>query len=179
LKIGQIVVFTQNWEGKNAKTRNSWHANRAQNFTRACDRFEIEPTTPTTERALQRHADALEIATPSRKDILDKQFKKGALVVAKCSTQLRATLAENTAAEKERKAQKSRPKRQLQDRGTIYAYKAREMTRQRDEEGGTQLDRALTREWRLEMELKEMQELREKERRAYEEGLREFQRNNS
>jgi DDE superfamily endonuclease/Tc5 transposase DNA-binding domain len=134
--------------------------------------FEIEPTTPTTERALQRHADALETATPSWKDILDKQFKKGALVVAKCSTQLRATLAENTAAEKERKARKSRPKRQLQDGGTIYAYKAREMTRQRDEEGGTQLDRALTREWRLEMELEEMQELREKERRAYEEGLR-------
>jgi hypothetical protein len=29
------------------------------------------------------------------------------------------------------------------------------------------------------MELEEMQELREKERRVYEEGLREFQRNNS
>jgi hypothetical protein len=99
--------------------------------------------------------------------------------VAKCSTQLRATLAENTAAEKERKARKARPKRQLQDGGTIYAYKAREMTRQRDEEGGTQLDRALTREWRLEMELEEMQELREKERRAYEETMREFGRNNS
>jgi hypothetical protein len=27
--------------------------------------FEIELTTPTTERALQRHADALETATPS------------------------------------------------------------------------------------------------------------------
>jgi hypothetical protein len=53
------------------------------------------------------------------------------------------------------------------------------MIKQRDEEGGTQLDRALTREWRLEMELEEMQELREKERRAFEEGLREFQRNNS
>jgi hypothetical protein len=141
--------------------------------------FKIEPTTLTTERALQRYVDALETATPSRKDILDKQFKKGALVVAKWSTQLRATLVENTAAEKERKARKSRPKRQLQDGGTIYAYKAREMIKQRDEEGGTQLDRALTREWRLEMKLEEMQELREKERRAYEESLREFQRNNS
>jgi hypothetical protein len=53
------------------------------------------------------------------------------------------------------------------------------MIRQRDEEEGTQLDRALTREWRLEMELEEMQELREKERRAYEEAMREFGRNNS
>jgi hypothetical protein len=148
-------------------------------LTHDFDGFELKPITPMTERALQRHADALEIATPSRKDILDKQFKKGALVVAKCSTQLRATLAENTTAEKERKARKARPKRQLQDGGTIYAYKAREMTRQRDEEGGTQLDRALTREWRLEMELKEMQELREKERRAYEEAMREFGRNNN
>jgi DDE superfamily endonuclease len=139
----------------------------------------LEPTTPMTERALQRHADALEIATPSRKEILDQQFKKGALIVAKCSTQLRATLAENTAAERERKARKSRPKRQLQNGGTIYACKAREMTKQRDEEGGTQLERALTREYRLKEDLEEMAELREKERKEYEEAIREFGRNNS
>ena len=75
--------------------------------------FTPEPITPMTDRALQRHADALEIATPSRKGVLEEQFKKGALIMAKCSAQLRATLAENTAAERERKARKAQPKRQL------------------------------------------------------------------
>jgi len=141
--------------------------------------FTPEPITPMTDRALQRHAEALEIATPSRKGALEEQFKKGALIVAKCSAQLRATLAENTAAERERKARKAQPKRQLHAGGTIYAYKAREMVRQRDEEGGTQLQRALTRESLLEMELEEINELREKERKAYDELRREFERNNS
>ena len=63
--------------------------------------------------------------------------------------------------------------------GTIYPYKAREIVRQRDEEGGTQLQRALTRESLLEMELEEINELREKERKAYDELRREFERNNS
>jgi len=95
-------------------------------------------------------------------------------------------LAENTAAEKERQARKARPKRQLQSGGTIYAYKAREMVKQRDEDGGPQLERALDREVRLNMELEEMAELRENERRAYEnerriydEWRREFVQNNS
>jgi len=130
-----------------------------------------------TDRALQRHADALEIATPSRKGILQEQFKKGALIVAKCSAQLRATLAENTAAERERKAQKAQPKRQLQTGGTIYAHKAR--VRQRDMEGGTQLQRALTRESLLEIELEELTGLRENERKVYAEWRREFDQNNS
>jgi len=141
--------------------------------------FTPEPITPMTDRALQRHADALEIATPSRKGVLKEQFKKGALIVAKCSAQLRATLAENTTAERERKARKAQPKRQLQSGGTIYAYKAREMVRQRDAEGGSQLQRALTRESILEMELEETNELREKERKEYDELRREFERNNS
>jgi len=132
-----------------------------------------------TDRALQRHADALEIATPSRKGILQEQFNKGALIVAKCSAQLRATLAENTAAERERKARKAQPKRQLQTGGTIYAHKARDMVRQRDMEGGTQLQRALTRESLLEIELEELTELRENERKVYAEWRREFNRNNS
>jgi len=141
--------------------------------------FTPEPITPTTDRALQRHADALEIATPSRKGVLEEQFKKGALIVSKCSAQLRATLAENTAAERERKARKAQPRRQLQSGGTIYAYKAREMVRQRDEEGGTQLQRALAREGQLTMELEEMAELRENERKAYDEWRREIEQNNS
>jgi DDE superfamily endonuclease/Tc5 transposase DNA-binding domain len=141
--------------------------------------FTPEPITPKTDRALQRHADALEIATPSRKGVLEEQFKKGALIVAKCSAQLRETLAENTAAERERKARKAQPKRLLQSGGTIYAFKARNMVRQRDIEGGTQLQRALTRESLLEIEIEELNEEHEKERRAYDELRREFERNNS
>ena len=141
--------------------------------------FTPEPITPTTDRALQRHADALEIATSSRKGVLEEQFKKGALIVSKCSAQLRATLAENTAAERERKARKAQPRRQLQTGGAIYAYKARDMVRQRDIEGGTQLQRAVAREGVLTMELEEMTELRENERKAYDEWRREFEPNNS
>jgi hypothetical protein len=141
--------------------------------------FTLEPITPMTDQALQRHADALKIATPSRKGVLKEQFKKGALIIAKCSAQLRATLAENTAAKRERKARKAQPKRQLQLGGTIYAYKARKMVRQRDEEGGTQLQRALAREGQLTMELEEMAELRENERKAYNQWRREFEQNNS
>jgi hypothetical protein len=78
-------------------------------------------------------------------------------------------LAENTTAEKERQARKAQPERQLQSGGTIYAYKAREMVKQRDEDGGSQWERALDREVRLNMELEEMAELRENERRMYDE----------
>jgi DDE superfamily endonuclease len=138
-----------------------------------------DPVTPLTDRALQRHADALLTATPTRRATIEDQFVKGALIQAKCATQMKNQLAENTAVEKERQARKSRPMRQLQSGGTIYAYKAREMVKQRDEDGGTQLERALDREVRLNMELEEMAELREKERRMYDEWRREFVQNSS
>ena len=145
-----------------------------------------DPTTPMTDRALQRHADALLTATPTRRPTIEDQFVKGALIQAKCAAQMKNQLAENTAAEKERQARKAQPKRQLQSGGKIYAYKAREMVKQRDEDGRSQLERALDREVRLNMELEEMAELRENERRAYEnerrmydEWRREFVQNNS
>jgi hypothetical protein len=50
---------------------------------------------------------------------------------------MRATLAKNTAAERERKARKARPKNQLQSGGTMYAKKARQMVKQQDKEKGT------------------------------------------
>jgi hypothetical protein len=137
------------------------------------------PTTPQTDRALQRHADKIEIASPDSKPLLEYQFTKGALIVAKCAAQMRAALAENTAAERERKARKARPKSQLQPGGTIYAHKARDMVKQRVEEGGSQLKRALAREARLEIALEEMAETREKERREYEELRRANGLNNS
>jgi hypothetical protein len=137
------------------------------------------PTTPQTDRALQRHADKIEVASPDSKPLLEYQFTKGALIVAKCAAQMRAALAENTAAERERKARKARPKNQLQSGGTIYAHKARDMVKQRVEEGGTQLKRALAREARLEIALEEMAETREKERREYEELRRGSGLNNS
>jgi hypothetical protein len=92
---------------------------------------------------------------------------------------MRAALAENTAAERERKARKTRPKNRLQSGGTIYAHKVRDMVKQRVEEGGTQLKRALAREARLEIALEEMAETREKERREYEELRRASGLNNS
>jgi hypothetical protein len=89
-----------------------------------------------TDQALQRHANALEIASLESKGLLEYQFSQGALIQAKCAAQMRAQLAENTAVERERKARKARPKTQLQSGGTIYARKAREMVKQRAEEGG-------------------------------------------
>jgi hypothetical protein len=92
---------------------------------------------------------------------------------------MRAALTENTAVERERKARKARPKNQLQSGGTIYTKKARQMVKQRDEEKGTQLQRALAREARLELALEEMAETREKERREYDELRRANGLNNS
>lgn len=132
-----------------------------------------------TDRALQRHANKLLIASPDSKGLLEDQFVKGALIQAKCAAQMRAQLAENTAAERERKTRKARPKTQLQSGGIIYARKAREMVKQRAEDGGTQLQRALDREAQLELALEEMAETREKERREYEEWRSVSELNNS
>jgi hypothetical protein len=122
-----------------------------------------------TDRALQRHADKLLVASPDSKGLLEDQFIKGALIQAKCAAQMRAQLAENTAAERERKARKARPKSRLQTGGTLYAREARDMVQQRAEDGGTQLQRALGREAKLKIALEEMAETREKERREYDE----------
>ena len=62
-----------------------------------------------------------------------------------------------TAAERERKERRNRGQRQLQTGGVLYAEQAREMTKQREEEGGTQESRAQTREQIL---LKELQDER-------------------
>jgi hypothetical protein len=51
----------------------------------------------------------------------------------------------------------------------MYAKKARQIIKQRDEENGTQLQRALAREARLELALEEMAETREKQRKEYDE----------
>jgi hypothetical protein len=82
---------------------------------------------------------------------------------------MRAQLAENTAAERERKARKARGRNRLQKGGTLYAREAREMVRQPAQDGGTQLERALDREAELKIALEETAETREKERREYDE----------
>jgi hypothetical protein len=53
------------------------------------------------------------------------------------------------------------------------------MVKQQDKEGGTQLQRVLAREARLELALEEMAETREKERREYDELRRANELNNS
>jgi DDE superfamily endonuclease len=93
-------------------------------------------TTPWTDRGLQNQAYALQAANPSRKKTLEKKFIKGALIQAKCAAQMKRQQAENTAAERERKARSSRPRRQLQKGRVLYASQARNMVKQREEEGG-------------------------------------------
>jgi hypothetical protein len=105
-------------------------------------------------------SNALQIATPSRKKTLEKKFIKGALTQAKCATQMQRQLAENTAAERERKARSGRSRRQLQRGGFLYASQAREMTKQREKEGGTQLQRSLRREAQLRFDLEEAERKR-------------------
>ena len=62
-----------------------------------------------------------------------------------------------TTVERERKEQRNRGQRQLQTEGVVYTEQAREMTKQRKEEDGTQESRAQTREQML---LKELQDER-------------------
>jgi hypothetical protein len=111
------------------------------------------PTTPWTDRALQRQANALIVATPSRKKALEAKFIKGALIQAKNAVQVKSQLAKNTVAERERSARRCRPHSQLKKGGVLYASQAREMVKQREEEGGSQLQRALRREAQLRIEL--------------------------
>jgi hypothetical protein len=59
-----------------------------------------------------------------------------------------------TAAARERKERRCQSQRQLQKGGVLYSTEAREMVKQREQEGGTQLDRALAREQKLRTELR-------------------------
>ena len=61
----------------------------------------------------------------------------------------------STAAERERKARRTRPHTQLQTGGVLSAEKARAMVKQRKEEGGSTLRRALARERNLQKELED------------------------
>ncbi len=103
------------------------------------------------------------MTTSSRKEVLKNKFIREALIQTKCATLTKRQLAENTAAERERHTRRCQPQRQLQKGGVIYAAQAREMVKQRNEEGGTQLERALDREWRLRLDLEESEERRQKD----------------
>ena len=61
----------------------------------------------------------------------------------------------STTAEKERKERRSRSQRQLQKEGVLYTEQARNMIKQREEEGDTQLERVLRREQILLKELED------------------------
>jgi hypothetical protein len=119
--------------------------------------------TPWTDRALQRQANTLIVATPSRKKVLEAKFVKGALIQAKNAVQVKDQLAKNTVAERERSARRCRPHSQLKKGGVLYASQAREMVKQRVEEGGTQLQRALRREAQLRVELERTVEAAKKD----------------
>ena len=125
------------------------------------DSSNLLPTTPRTDRSFEKQANLLQNATPNRQKMLQEKFIKGALIQAKTGTQIRRQLAETTAAERERKERRCQSQRQLQKGGVLYPEEARQMVKQREEEGGTQLERALRREQQLRRELEE-----ERQRRA-------------
>ena len=75
------------------------------------------------------------------------------LIQAKNAVQVKSQLAKNTVAERERSARRCRPHSQLKKGGVLYASQAREMVKQREEEGGSQLQRALRREAQLRVDL--------------------------
>ena len=111
------------------------------------------PVTPLTIRSLKKQAVQLQNATPSRHKALQEKFIKGALIQSETATQFQRDLTTFTAAEKERRERRTRSQRQLQTGGVLYPEQARNMVKQREEEGGTQLQRALRREQILLKEL--------------------------
>ncbi|ERF74616.1 hypothetical protein EPUS_00746 [Endocarpon pusillum Z07020] len=113
------------------------------------------PVTPLTAQSLEKQAIQLQNATPSRQTTLQEKFIKGALIQAKTAVQIQKDLSEYTAAERERKERRCRGQRQLQNGGVLYAEQARNMTKQREEEGGTQEMRAQKREQILRKELED------------------------
>ncbi|KAF7510442.1 hypothetical protein GJ744_006721 [Endocarpon pusillum] len=117
------------------------------------------PTTPLTPQALKAQAERLENATPSRYKSLIRKFVKGALIQVNTGVQIKKDLAASTAAESERRERRCQTQRQLQSGGVLKVSQARYMVKQRTEEGGTQLQRAL---WRIEDLRKEVEDERRK-----------------
>lgn len=117
------------------------------------------PMTPQTAQALKEQAIRLENATPTRYKSIVQKFVKGALIQVNTAIQIKKDLAASTAAERERKERRSQSQRQLQKGGVLLASEARNMITQREEEGGTQLQRAL---WRIEDLRKEIEDERRK-----------------
>lgn len=111
--------------------------------------------TPLTARSLEKQAIQLQNATSSRQKALQEKFIKGALIQSKTATQLQVDLTASTAAERERSIRRCRSQRQLQTGGVLYPEQARNMTKQREEEGGSQLQRAQRREQNLQKELED------------------------
>ena len=127
----------------------------------------LPPTTPRTNRSFEKQAELLQNVTPNRQKTLQDKFIKGALIQVKTATQIRRQLAETTAAERERKERRCQSQRQLQKGGVLYPEEARGMVKQREEEGGTQLERALRREQQLRRELDEERQRRTNLTRRY------------
>ncbi|KAF7510479.1 hypothetical protein GJ744_006325 [Endocarpon pusillum] len=88
-----------------------------------------------------------------------RKFVKGALIQVNTSIQIKKDLAASITAERERKERRCQTQRQLQQGRVLKASQAREMVKQREEEGGTQLQRAL---WRIEDLRKEVEDERRK-----------------
>jgi DDE superfamily endonuclease len=133
--------------------------------------LDLPPTTPLTNRALEKQASLLQKMTPSRHQVLQEKFIKGALIQAKTGAQTKRQLAETSAAERERRERRCQSQRPLQRGGVFYPQEARNMTKQREEEGGTQLERASKREQKLRKELEEERQRRSNLARHYVEML--------
>jgi hypothetical protein len=95
-----------------------------------------------------------------------EKFIKRSLIQAKTATHIKQLLAEMTALGKERAARRCQPATQLKRGGVLYASEARVMARQKKEEGGTQLERAIIREAELKKEL-QMERNRVEKLRTY------------
>jgi chaperonin cofactor prefoldin len=113
----------------------------------------LPPTTPCTDRSLEKQARLLQNATPNAQRLLREKFIKGALIQAEIAAQIQLQLAETTAAEKECRARSCQTQHQLQKGGTLYPAEARAMIQQREEDGGTQLEWLQRRAQQLQKEL--------------------------
>jgi hypothetical protein len=91
--------------------------------------------------------------TSTRQKSVLKKFIKGALIQAKTATHTQLLLEDMTALEKEQQERCCQGAQQLKQGGILYVSEARDMARQKKDEGGTQLTRAILREAELKKQL--------------------------
>jgi len=95
------------------------------------------PSTPTTLCSLKYHADSLVSTLPPLSPSSNRhlqQYLKGSLAIAQSGALALQDLENTKAAELARAARQKRSRRPLQKGGVLYAYEAREMVKQKEQD---------------------------------------------